>query len=151
MTMSRDWLISLKAVWVAFFLLIPIGTAYAFDQGDLDELNLTNQCRECNLSDADLSGWALSKADLSDAQLSGANLAHTDLSGANLSRADLSYAYPSAADLSNANLSDANLIGAYLFETNLSGANLSGANFSYAIWIDGRTICKEGSIGGCIK
>jgi uncharacterized protein YjbI with pentapeptide repeats len=146
--MSQKTFFSVAGIYAALFFFI-VSTAYAFCQADLNKLKSTNKCQGCNLSEADLSDWLLSKADLSDANLSGANLSHADLSGANLTRADLSYSYPSGADLSDANLSQANLIGAYLFETNLSGANLSDANFSYAIWIDGRTVCAEGSVGGC--
>ena len=62
-----------------------------------------------------------------------------DLKGANLVNADLS-----GAKLMGANLSWANLSGA-----NLRGANISGANFSGALWVDGRTRCREGSFSGC--
>ena len=69
-----------------------------------------------------------------------------DLTGADLSGRALARANLSGANLSGANLSWANLTGA-----NLSGANLSGANLSGALWIDGRTRCREGSFGGCLR
>jgi uncharacterized protein YjbI with pentapeptide repeats len=73
--------------------------------------------------------------------LSGNSCPGCDLTGANLSGASLE-----GANLSGANLSWANLTGA-----NLSGANLLGTNFSGALWIDGRTQCREGSFGGCLQ
>ena len=48
-------------------------------------------------------------------------------------------------NLAGANLSYANLQGAILNNTNLAGANLSGAT-----WVDG-TVCREGSIGYCLR
>jgi hypothetical protein len=94
---------------------------------DLAQLMDTGDCRQCNLSSADLSG-----ANLSGANLSGANLSDASLSGANLSDADLSGANLRGADLSGANLSRANLSCADLWGTNLNGAALSSADLSGA-------------------
>jgi len=55
------------------------------------------------------------------------------------------------ADLHNANLEYANFRSATLYKANLSGAKLTGAQFSGALWIDGVSICQEGSVGTCIK
>ena len=63
-----------------------------------------------------------------------------DLVGAPLNGVDLD-----GKNLAGANLSYANLRGAILNNTNLAGANLSGAT-----WVDG-TICREGSIGYCLR
>lgn len=54
------------------------------------------------------------------------------------------------ADLSSKNLAGANLSYANLRDANLSGTILAGANLSGATWVDG-TICREGSIGYCLR
>jgi uncharacterized protein YjbI with pentapeptide repeats len=58
-----------------------------------------------------------------------------------------------------ANFTDANLTGAYMQESSFRGAIFTGAqidgaflqesDFSGATWIDGESVCAEGSIGGC--
>jgi hypothetical protein len=83
-------------------------------------------------------------ADLSGAQLDGANLVQTDLTSADLT----------GASLRGTDLSRAYLVGAILREADLTGARLDRAellraDFSGATWVDGRTICAEGSIGRC--
>ena len=115
---------------VAVALLAMSGTPYAFNQASLESLLSEGQCPRCDLQ----------YAPLSEANLSGANLAGANLSAANLSNANLS-----GADLSGASLSGANLSGA-----DISSANLSGANLSGAIWLDGETQCRYGSIGVCL-
>jgi len=32
----------------------------------------------------------------------------------------------------------------------LTGADLKGADFTGALWVDGVTLCKKGSIGKCL-
>jgi len=68
-----------------------------------------------------------------------------------LKRANFSNLNLTEADLHNSNLEYANFESATLYKANLSGANLTGANFSGALWIDGVSICQNGSIGTCIK
>ena len=46
--------------------------------------------------------------------------------------------------LYDANLAGANLTGALLDQTDLLNAELSGA-----IWTDGETLCRPGSVGRC--
>jgi uncharacterized protein YjbI with pentapeptide repeats len=95
---------------------------------DLIQANLSNaNLREADLSDADLGEADLSKVDLSKADLSGALLNGANLSGALLNGANLSGALLSEADLSGANLSGAVLDKARLRRANLSDANLSCA------------------------
>ncbi len=98
-----------------------------------------------NLRGADLHGSNLSGSDISYANLNAAKLSYTNLSHAILIGAGLRDADLTNADLSNANLSYANLKGAQL-----GGARMKGINLSRTIWIDG-TICKQGSIGTCLK
>ena len=57
-------------------------SAYAFDPDDLQKLKDINECYQCDLSGADLSGARLAHADLRDANLSGAKLLEADLTGA---------------------------------------------------------------------
>ncbi|OGG96804.1 MAG: hypothetical protein A2508_01795 [Candidatus Lambdaproteobacteria bacterium RIFOXYD12_FULL_49_8] len=63
------------------------------------------------------------------------NFAHHDLTG---------------VDLSGANLEYASFLGATLTDAKFGGANLKGANFTGALWVDGKTVCKKGSIGKCL-
>ena len=76
-----------------------------------------NQCPECDLQGADLSGRRLGNADLERADLRGANLEEADLENANLK----------GADLRGANLRKADLRGADLYLARLGGADLTGA------------------------
>ena len=62
-----------------------------------------------------------------------------DFSGRNLAGADLRQ-----ARLYDANLRDADLTGARIDQADLLGAQLGGAR-----WIDGTTICGEGSVSTC--
>ena len=93
---------------------------------DLDQLTKTGECRECNLS----------TANLTHADLNMANLTRADLTGANLIKADLSGAILTDARLARADLTDANLGRAWLSNANLTGAKLDGviaANFTGAL------------------
>ena len=73
-----------------------------------------------------------------------ANLAQADLTKAALVGASLRN-----VDLTRARMFRANLSGADLTGARLQGADLLKANFSGATWIDGTTVCAEGSIGQC--
>ena len=83
------------AMVVMLFLFSSWGEAFSPTQ--LAQLQLTNVCPGCDLSNANLAG-----SNLTDAKLSGANLNNADLSGANLTRADLTNANLTNADLSGA-------------------------------------------------
>jgi len=117
----KRFLVLVVAVVVVLFGLAT-APAYAFNQADLTKLQSTNKCKDCDLSEAALTGVNLMGADLERANLSGA-----DLTGANLMGADLE-----KANLGIANLSDANLSGADLEKANLRGANVTGANLTNA-------------------
>ncbi|MDX6748813.1 pentapeptide repeat-containing protein [Geminicoccaceae bacterium 1502E] len=130
--------------------------------------------RRCLLDGADLSDTDLSGADLRDtsfkrADLSGANLVQADarrakfvsarLVGATLDGADFTFGDLTSADLTGASLRNASLRRSKLFRAKLRDADLSGVimegadllyvDLSGATWIDGKTVCAEGSVGRC--
>ena len=122
-----------------------------------------------NLRDVDLSGAMLRDASFKRADLSNANLTGADarrakfvsavLHGARFDNANLALADMTKAELQGASLRNADLTRARMFRAILRGADLTGArldeadllhaDFSEAVWIDGATICAEGSIGQC--
>ena len=71
--------------------------------------------------------------------MTGADLTNADLAGASLRNADLR-----RAQLQGASLREADLTGAKTDEADTLRTDFSGAR-----WIDGRTICAEGSISQC--
>ncbi|NEO84463.1 MAG: hypothetical protein F6J87_09445 [Spirulina sp. SIO3F2] len=93
-------------LWSMAIALLPLTTlpANAYSQKDLQTLLDTNECRRCNLTQADLSGL----------DLRGANLESTDLRGADLT--------------------GTNLTGAQLRFANLNAWPLNGENGQYEIW-----------------
>ena len=122
----RNLLSVILVLWICSFQI------FAFDREDLDQLLRTNECSDCDLSQANLIGMNLRGADLSDANLQGANLR-----GAALMFADLS-----DANLVGANLSRANLYATNLDDADLYGANLYGARFCNTVMPNGRTAIK---------
>ena len=84
------------------------------DLGQLKQSGF-NECVECDLSGANLTGTYLYGANLTGANPAGVDLSGNDLTGANLT----------GADLGVANLIGANLTGADL--TLVVGADFSGA------------------------
>lgn len=111
--------------------------ASSFDTKDLERLQQTNSCQNCNLKGVNLAGAALMGANLEGANLQGANLEGANLENANLKKANLQgVSKPTiltSANLKNADLSEAKLSGAVLFKANLEGANLSGADLSVVL------------------
>jgi len=127
-------LLSLPLIWTK--------KASSFDTSDLERLQQTNSCQNCDLKEANLAGATLIGANLEGANLQGANLQGANLQGANLENANLFEANLEGgseptilayANLKNANLSEAKLSGAVLFKANLEDANLSGADFSVVL------------------
>jgi uncharacterized protein YjbI with pentapeptide repeats len=125
------------------------------DGQNLQEANLAGAVlRDGSFKRADLSGADLSGADARRAKFVSTVLHGTILDGAKLVRADLTN-----ADLRDASLKQADLTGAKLFRANLRGADLSGARLDDAdllkaelggaLWVDGKTVCSESSIGQC--
>ena len=93
--------------------------------------------------------------DFSGSDLSGMNLVGMDLSGVKFNRANLHLANLERADLAEtdlelADLTGANLRGASLNQARLRGTRMEGSRMDGALWID-KTVCKSGSVGGCIE
>jgi uncharacterized protein YjbI with pentapeptide repeats len=126
----------------------------------LDNVNLSRHdlhganLREAFFSRADLSGANLEAIDGRRARFTTANLANANLENARLLEADFTKAV-----LTGANLRGADLRGSLFFRADLRKADLTGAqigrtgfqkaDLSGARWIDGKTVCAEGSIGQC--
>jgi uncharacterized protein YjbI with pentapeptide repeats len=125
------------------------------DGENLSGVDLSNAgLRDTSFTRANLSGARLTGADMRRARLVSANLTGAVLDGANLTTADLTSANLEGASLKEASLRrtrfyDANLKGADLTGALLSEADLLRADLSGARWIDGKTICAEGSRGAC--
>jgi uncharacterized protein YjbI with pentapeptide repeats len=130
--------------------------------------------KRCDFSERTFEGVNLEGAALRDARfirakLPGANLARisahrarfitTDLTGAVFDGATLTEVDFTKANLAGASFKNADLRRARFFRANLRGADLSGArvdgadllnaDLSGVRWVDGITICKEGSEGTC--
>jgi uncharacterized protein YjbI with pentapeptide repeats len=125
------------------------------DGQNLREVDLSGATlRDASFKRTDLSGADLTGADARGASFVSAVLHGTRFDEANLVRADLT-----KAELQGASLRKADLTSARLFRADLSGADLTGARLdgtdllhailSEAVWIDGVTICAEGSVGQC--
>ena len=80
-------------------------SASAFDPDDVQKLKDTNECRECDLSGANLNGAKLNGADLRGAYLEVAKLKYANLSGADLERANMN-----GAILCNTTMPDGSVI-----------------------------------------
>ena len=167
-----SWMIrSIAAAILAYATLGLVGPAFAGcsdvpqpevywrrcaqDGLDLAGVDLTGATlRDGSFNRADLSDAILVEADarsakfistdLQNAVLDRANLVHADFTNADLSGASLRQVDLTWAKLFRADLTDANLTGARLDETDLLNAVLDGA-----VWVDGTTICAEGSVGRC--
>lgn len=125
------------------------------DTQDLRGVDLSRAVlRDASLRRSDLSGADLSGADARRAKFVSATMRDTILDGADLGRADLTN-----ADMAGASLRNADLTMAKLYRVNLQGADFTGARLDGtdlhlaqlggATWVDGRTICAEGSVGQC--
>lgn len=125
------------------------------DAQDLRGVDLTGaNVRDASFNRADLSGATLVEVDARRAKFVSATMRQVVLDGARLVRADLT-----KADLTEASLKGVDFTSARLFRANLRGADLTGArldaadmlkaDLSGAIWIDGITICAEGSLSQC--
>jgi uncharacterized protein YjbI with pentapeptide repeats len=110
--------------------------------------------RDASFKRSDLSGANLTGADARRAKFVSAVLHETRFDDANMVQADLTKAQLQGASLRNADLTRARLFRADLSGADLTGARLDGtdllhADLSEAVWIDGVTICAEGSVGQC--
>ena len=164
--MKKSLFVVLSALSVAGLLVPAPAVAECYDPPGAYVIWSKCDFARKNFEGADLSGAVmddivlhhskLKGINLEHADLRGADLSNTDLSGANLKRARLNKAILKDANLSGADLSGANLEGADLERSNLTGAILKGTKLnavrmSDATWIDGKTLCKGGSVGKCLK
>ena len=83
-----------------------------------------------------------------------ASMRAVNLRNANLQNADMTKVVLDNADLTGADMRSARLFQASLRNSNLTGALLDNADFyradfSGATWVDGKTICGEGSLSTC--
>lgn len=107
-----------------------------------------------NFARSDFTGSNMRGIDGRRTKFFSATMQDVDLSGANLARADLTKADLTGASFKNANLERALLYRATLRGADFTGANLKDADFMFAdlsgaTWIDGETICAEGSRSRC--
>lgn len=126
-----------------------------FDQQDLTDVDLTGaSLRDSSFKRADLSTSILAGVDARRAKFVTSVMQNVVLDDANLARADLT-----KADLTGASLKGVDLTWARMFRADLTGADLTGARLDNtdllqavldgATWVDGKTVCAEGSIGRC--
>jgi hypothetical protein len=134
---------SLRRALTAVVVLLALGVLGAPPAGAQQIVKTCRIAPHGQCRNVDLTGANLQAAELIRANLQGANLMQADLRGADLQGANLIQ-----AGLSQANLSGANLQGALLVGAQLNGANLTEANLSGAIWGNGHK-CAQGSIGVC--
>lgn len=122
---------------------------------DLAGVDLTGaEIRDSSFKRTDLGGAVLVGVDGRRAKFVSARLVGADLSQANLVGTDFTSADLTGARLVHADLRQARFFRAVLRDADLTGAKLERADFLYADlagarWVDGRTICAEGSIGRC--
>lgn len=137
----------MKQAWMLVGLFCLSGSALAlnsaYNPDQLAQFNTTNQCFNCDLSGATLSGnhsnAALISTNLtgskgsgtfSAANFGGSNLSSANWTDANLSYAQLSYMPLIKANFSCANLSYANFEGSNTNDAIFDGANLYGSNIT---------------------
>lgn len=139
----------LKQVLLASLLVSISGTTFAttkvrtYKPDDVAQFNLTNQCNNCDLSGATLSGnhsnAAIVSTNLTGARITGtfsaavfygSNFSSADCSTANLSYANLTYIPLIKVNFSNADLSYANFEGSLTNDAVFDNANLYGSNIS---------------------
>lgn len=157
--LSFGWLLAFIPTAWAGCTDVPGADVYwrrcVFDRQGLEGLDLSRATiRDSSFKRSNLSDTSLAQADARRAKFVSATMQGTILDEANLVKADLT-----KADLTNASLIGTDLTQARLFRANLSGANLTDARLNGAdllqatldgaTWIDGVTICAEGSIGRC--
>ena len=121
------------SAFLALMTWLAVSPAFAFDEGDLDQLKATGTCKNCDLTGADLTGANLAGANLGGANLSKAELIGVNLSGAFLTRANLASANFKNADLTGADLTGANQTQAIFCNTIMPDGEIKGKNCSEAI------------------
>ena len=122
---------SIYTLTVIIVLLLSPFQAYSWNENDLSHLRTFNDCRGCNLEDADLKGLDLTHAKLRWAKLKGANLSGAQMKGADLTGVDLRYAKLDNTDLQGSILQGTRLEGVDLTRTRLAGSDLRWADLSH--------------------
>ena len=170
-TRSESRRLAFGIVAAGFLAALPLGPALAgctdpavpgvnwqrcyFDERDFRGADLTGATlRDGRFARADLSGATLVRADARRAKFFTATLVNVDFTAARLAeadftKADLTGAVFRQADLRRARLFRAVLRNADFTEARMRDADLLDADLSGARWVDGKTICAEGSIGQC--
>ncbi len=126
-----------------------------FDERNFVGVDLSGaQLRDTRFARANLSNSNLSKAHAHRAKFVTAILKGIKFDGARVTevdftKADLTGASFRKADLRRSRFFRSILRGADLTGAKLNGADMLNADLSGATWIDGKTICAEGSLGQC--
>jgi uncharacterized protein YjbI with pentapeptide repeats len=121
-----------------------------FVDADLSQAKLRDgRFTRADFSNANLSGIDGRRAKFIDAVARKTSFEGARLSGADFTNADLAEANFKNADLYRAQFQGANLRGVNLTGAKIESADMADADLSGARWIDGKTICAEGSIGQC--
>ncbi len=121
-----------------------------FQGADLSGAKLKDgRFTRADFSGGNLSGVDARRAKFIDAVARGTNFDGARLIGADFTKADLTEASLKGADLYGAQFQHAVLRGADLTEAKIRRTNMAGADLSGVRWVDGETICAEGSIGHC--
>jgi len=117
-----------------------------------------------DLTGADLRYASFKRADLTDAVLNEVNarkakFVSTTMPGASFDDASLVETDFTNAELQGASFGGANLYRTRFFRADLRGADFTGAQLrdtdllkaelAGATWVDGETVCAEGSVGRC--
>lgn len=119
------------------------------------DIDITNgTVRDSSFSRATLDNAIFENVDARRAKFVSSSMRAINLRHANLRDADMTKAILDKADLSHADLRSVRFFQASLRHVNLTGARLDNADFyrtdlSGAIWVDGETVCAEGSLGIC--
>lgn len=121
------------------------GPVQAAPKGNAAVIQLlqTQECRGCNLADADLVHAQLRDADLEGAKLQRANLSQAQLDGADLRNADLSFTSLQGASLRGTDLRGSKLLGTDLRDVDLTGARLDLNSLEESHWIRAKGLQPE--------
>lgn len=148
-------------------LLVLSSAAFSspsYNPDHLAQFNLTNQCYNCDLSGAYISGnhssaqlastnltGSIGFGTFSFANFSGSNLSNANWSYANLSNAQMAYIPLINTDFSGADLSYANFEGSVTNNAVFDDANLYGANISQQQLDNSKSYCRATLPSGIIK
>ena len=152
--MARIPALSALLATVMAAVLTVAGPALAQDAGQIARVQAGNDCRGCNLFQADLSYRDLPGIDVSGARLRQAHLALATMNrarfdGANMSVANLFGARFTGASFRNVDFTRATLVGAHFGSADMTGAVLTGANLSGAEFPHARGLTQSQLNGAC--